>query len=151
MLRKGNNIKINKQSSSLLKVGMNSCLFVLLGFLFIWGQPFVLDGNHKKESVTQKSFTCNLSDDSFNNSHYPFHLPFESVPTLNEPEALDENEVKDNTDDGCDQLIRKNSSECIFNIASSVKSCFSQITQSLKSRSTVPLFILYHSWKSFLI
>lgn len=150
MLRKGNNIKINKQSTSLLKVGMNSCLFVLLGFLFIWGQPFVLDGNHKKQGVIQKRFTSNLSDDSFNNPHHPFHLPFESVPTLNEPEALDENEVKYNTDDLCNQLIWKNSSERIFNIASSVKSGFSQIIQSLKSRSTVPLFILYRSWKSFL-
>lgn len=151
MLRKGNNIKINKQYSSLLKVVMNSCLFVLLGFLFVWGQSSALASNHKKESVTQKSFTCNLSDDSFNNSHHPFHLPFESIPTLNELETLDENEVKDNTDDGCNQLIWKNSSEAIFNIASSVKSHFSQITQSLESRSTVPLFILYHSWKSFLI
>jgi len=149
MLRKGNNIKINKQSFSLLKVGLNSCLFVLLCFLFAWGQPSALAGNHKKESVTQKSFTCNLSDDSLNNSHYPFHLPFESVPTLNESETLDENEVKDNIDDVCNHW--KNSSENIFNISSSVKSRFSQIIQSLESRSTVPLFILYHSWKSFLI
>jgi len=145
MLRKGNNIKINKQSSPFLKVGVNACLFVLLGFLFVWGQPFVLTGKQKKESASQKSFTCNLSDYSFNNSPHPFHLPFESLPTLNESETLDENEVNYKMSGECNQLIWKNS------IATSVKSYFSQIIPSLESRSTVPLFILYHSWKSFLI
>lgn len=151
MLRKRNYIRVKEQRFRLLGVVPNYCLVVLFFFFFALGQLSAFATTPKEECVTHKDFTCLVSEDLFTSSHHPLHLPFESDPSRKEPDASDENEREDNFDDDWNQLIWKHSSASTFNVSSSVKSHFFRISQSLQKRSTVPLFILYHSWKSFLL
>ncbi|MCE9540524.1 MAG: hypothetical protein K8R85_15090 [Bacteroidetes bacterium] len=151
MLRKNNYIKINKQRYLLLESVLNYCLFVLFVFFFAFGQPSALASSRLEESLIHKNFTCHLSEDLISNSHYPSHLPFESAPTPNEPEASDEDGQEDNFDDDLNPLIWKDSSEGIFDISSSVANDFFQIIPTFQNRPSVPLFILYNSWKIYLL
>ena len=140
MFRKNDHPKVNKQACLLMHAVR---LFVLLGFFFAFGQPSAL--------AAPENLCCHLSEDLFNNSDNPFHLPFESVPIPNEPETPGENEMEFNPDDDWSPLSWKHSSEHICNISTSIRSHFSQTLQSFQNRSTVPLFILFLSWKSFLL
>ncbi|MES2288021.1 MAG: hypothetical protein V4547_20205 [Bacteroidota bacterium] len=142
-------IKVNEQNNLLLKAVLKYCLFVLFGFLFVWGQSSASASTQGKKIAIHQDLTCHLSDDLFNSSHHPFHLPFESAPTPNEPEASDENGQEDNFDDDLIPLIWNDPSEGTFNISASVRNDFFKIVQSFQNRSTVPLFILYHSWKIY--
>jgi len=163
MLKRSNYIKANKQD--LKSVLPNYCLFFLLSLFLTWGQFSSFAGT-PREIVIHEDFTSLLSKHLYTHSHHSIHLSLE-LPSItngrdtsdenkpsapeNNPETSDENEEIDNIDDGCNQLILKNSSASIFNISSLVKIHFSQIIQSVERRVTLPLFILYHSWKSFLI
>ncbi len=149
MLRKINYIKFNEQQYLLLGSVLKYCLFILFVFFFVWGQPSALASSRLETSLIHKDLTCHLSEDLIKSSHNSSHLPFESAPTPSEPEATDEDGQEDNFDDDLIPLIWKDSSEGLFNISSSVKSNFFQIVHSFQNRSTVPLFILYHSWKIY--
>ncbi|MES2141145.1 MAG: hypothetical protein V4511_15670 [Bacteroidota bacterium] len=149
MLRKSNYIKINEQQYLSLESVLKYCLFILFVFFFVGGQPSALASSRLETSLTHKNFTCHLSEDLINSSHYPSHLPFESAPTPNEPEATDEDGQEDNFDDDLVPLIWKDPSEGVFSISCSVRNDFFQIVQPFQNRSTVPLFILYHSWKIY--
>lgn len=137
-----------KKQSSLVQGALR--LFILLGFFFASGQASAFAASQGKECVAHENSTCHLSEDLFNNSPFPLHLPFQSIPEPNEPEAPNENEQEDQTEDDWNSSVCKHSSDSEFNSSASVRSDFFQLIH-LGNQSTVPLFILYHSWKSFLL
>lgn len=148
MLRNSKYIRFNQKNYLFLEAVR---LFVLFSFFFTWAQPSAVAGTHAKEREIHQDLTYHLSEDLFNNAHFPFHLPFQSTQAPNESEVPGETENEYNPDDDWSPLTWKHSTEGIFNISASLKNCFSQTIQSLQNRSTVPLFILYLSWKSFLL
>ncbi len=150
MLGKSNHIQINKQRNLWLEAGINHCSFILFGFFFAWGSPSALSITRGAESGIHKNFTSHLSEYSFNSPDHPFHSPFESVPLPDEPKALEECGQEDNFDDDFDPLIWNQLSEYKASFSYSLRSDFFQIIQSFHNRSKISLFILYHSWKSFL-
>lgn len=150
MLRKNNSIKINKLGPLLLQTVLKCCFVFLFGFFFFIGQSSILANNKSKQGVVIKDAACRLSEDIFNHSRSPFHLPFESAPTQDENDSPDENELEDNYNDGFNSFALNNASSLSSGFSISLKNRFVQTEQALQNRSRVPLFILYHSWKSFL-
>lgn len=139
--------KTNKQST-LLQGAVR--LFILSVFFFASEQPSAFAATQGKECVAYENSTCHLSEDLFNNSVFPLHLPFRSIPEPIEPEASNENEQVDHSEDDWNPSICKYSSYNEFNFSASLRCNFFQLIHS-GNLSTVPLFILYHSWKSFLL
>ncbi|MFM9946056.1 MAG: hypothetical protein ACKVQB_12580 [Bacteroidia bacterium] len=146
---KGKRIKLQYQLlfERVRKYGL--ILFFIFFFTFL--HPFSSDGISKEERVIQEDKTGYFSNNLFNSSHLPLHFPFKSAPSPSQPEDPDENELKDNLDDDWNLWIWKQSFKNYLNVCSPSGSLFFKISQSLKGRSTVSLFILYHSWKSNLI
>jgi hypothetical protein len=77
------------------------------------------------------------------------HLPVESVPTPNDREVPDENELEDDFDSDLGPLVEKQTLFSLFGLVT-VADCIAYSAFSIHSRSAVPLFVLYHSWKSFM-
>lgn len=74
------------------------------------------------------------------NSNFPNSIP-------EKQEDSDERVQEDNIDDD----LNFDSYSSIHQSTSIVSLCNCHLRQSLQSRSTVPYYILFHSWKSFLI
>ncbi len=148
MLGKSKYIKVIKQGY-LLPEAIR--IFILFLFFFACGQPSASAATHGDESVNHKDLTCHLSEDLSNRSFHVFQRPFESLPIPNEQESSNENELSDNFDDDKNPLTWKNLFNDTSNSSCSVRSHLFHQIQSLQNRSTVPLFILYLSWKSFLL
>jgi hypothetical protein len=76
-------------------------------------------------------------------------LPFESVPSGLEIEILEEAEIEDELDEYWTHIVNAiYSNEQGY--TSSVRSRLQQHHAALHNRQTIPYFILYHSWKSYL-
>jgi hypothetical protein len=76
-------------------------------------------------------------------------LPFESVPSGLEIEILEEAELEDDLDEYWTNIVSAIFSNEEF-YTSSERSRLLHHHSSLHNRQTVPYFILYHSWKSYL-
>ena len=82
---------------------------------------------------------------------YHHHLPSESFPKPYQEEAADDNESLEHADDHIDLLNFNTVVESSLQICSSVKRLLIQLLQSYQNQPQVALFILHHSWKSYLI
>lgn len=86
---------------------------------------------------------------SANSTQVASIFPFESVPSGLEIELPEEAEIEDESDHfSITSLSIISSNEDGY--SSSERSRFRHHQYSLHSRQTVPYFILYHSWKSYL-
>ena len=141
-------LKVYKQGYLLLETALNYSLFALFVFFFVWVQPSALASTTGESIITHKHSIYHSSQNLFYSLNNPFYSHFEPAATDNETEDDDENE---RSFDEENTLIEKDSYESPFNICSSLRNQFLQLKQSLQNRSTVSLFILQHSWKSFLI
>lgn len=139
---------MRKQRTTFIKTVINYCLIALLAFSFSWQQfsAFV---------TIQGPSTANAS--GFHAQHttataqFFSHFPFESAPIGQEMEmeVLEEDETKNSHDAYCTAFVQTYSSDEIL-YTSSLRSRFLQLATSIHNRSTVPFFILHHSWKSYL-
>jgi hypothetical protein len=81
--------------------------------------------------------------------HVAAILPFESVPSGLEIEILEEAEIEDDLDEYWTHIVNAiYSNEQGY--TNSVRSRLLHYHSKLHNRQTVPYFILYHSWKSYL-
>lgn len=142
-------MKVYKQRYLLCTAVLNCCVFLLFCFFIGWAQTSLSATISNNGNLTPQNLTCHLSQGK-HIANSPFQIPSQSVPNSNGPEDSDENELDDNFDGNWNPLIWKNSPENVFDISCPVKSHFFETIQSVQSRPTVPLFILYHSWKIFL-
>lgn len=84
-----------------------------------------------------------------NATHVAAIFPFESVPAGLEIEILEEAEIEDDLDECWTNIVNAIFSDEAF-YTSSERSRYLQHHALLHNRQTVPYFILYHSWKSYL-
>lgn len=102
------------------------------------------------QSLTQvfQNGHLNHSDINFvKNNHHPNQLPFQADQV---PEIPDEVESSDNFDDTLNKNYWCPPSSATSNLRSG-RSLLLHLKNSLESRSEISLFVLHHSWKSFLI
>lgn len=144
-------ISVYIQNRLLLERIRTYCFFLFFSFFFIFFQPFTSASSPAQERVNKGDKTSYYSGDLFNSSHLPLYFPFAAGQTPNQPEDPDEDELKDTLDDDWNPWILKHSFKNYFNIFSTLRSRFLNISQCLQNRSAISLFILYHSWKSYLL
>lgn len=113
------------------------------GFVFAQQQSFALAG----EELIANDYTALLSNHTSHHFTFPFHLPFQSAPTEQE-ESSDNNEPQEDWND--DWNLIPGSFSANFFSAAVVTRLFVQTTAAYQHSTTIPYFILYHSWKSFL-
>ncbi len=134
---------------STFKTHLRCCALLLLGFLFLW-QNFIgfSDSTAQENDLSQASCYI-LSDDFTDASHNPFNLPLGHESDVPETSKEKESKEKEDIDNKWDKWLFNSVYET-YHKYSSIKCLFSSLFSSLQNRSTVPIFVLYHSWKSFL-
>jgi hypothetical protein len=115
----------------------------LLLSLFSW-QKTIASGDNVAKEISSLAYPHTLEYKSFK-----LHLPFESTPTSNDREIPNEKEQEDDFDSDNNLLAEQ---ETLFNIFDLValENWFSQPLTFIHNRSSVPFFVLYHSWKTYL-
>lgn len=115
----------------------------LFAFLFIWQQTSAItySGSVNRKGVVQLSTSSG--------SHvFPFQFPFNPTPSSPGEDATDENELQEDLDDDGHALETQTSAEIV--LASAVTNLFTRTNSCGEHHVLVPLFVLYHSWKSYL-
>jgi len=141
LVQKDNNIKICKSGYFPVK----SIRFILLA---LWIFSFFNISFISKTSLfeqNQSTLNDNFCVFSSENINPYSNLPF-GPNSPEKPEEFNENENKVNLDDDWQAILTVTT---LFN-PSFFKVQTLQKALSLQNRKTIPLFILFHSWKSFL-
>lgn len=128
------------------------CFCFLLSFSF----SFLGESTHSfpkpypqaSEPSSEDHASLLTDNDAASAAHHPLQLPYEP-----EPESSDEND--ESTEDVEDEWSKWtwDLASCDFikySAAKSTKTTYLKLLSSFQNRKTVSLFILYHSWKSFL-
>lgn len=149
MFGKNNNIKIRYGRNSFLEAIPKYLFIALLCFFFVNSQSAISASKHSKKDIVQENLNSFLSKHFVENST-PFHLPFESSPVIEESEINDINESANSFVYDINNQFHNYSSKTRFDSSNEI-SLWGQSTQCIYNHTTVSLFILYHSWKSFLI
>jgi len=123
--------------------------FLFIGFVFLWIQSSSLAENFSIKGGVQKENTIFLSNFASisNNSHLSF--PFESKPLKQDKEVPFEYELDEEYEQDENLDLTSQTFEHKFNISSGNNNR-TELLNTTSSGITIPFFILYHSWKSFL-
>ena len=151
MQRKSTYIKATHQVYSNLKAVFNYCLLLLFTFAFSLQQFSAFAYTQLAESSTKENNPALHAQRLFNSSQLSYHLPISSNLQY-EMEVVEEendNERKNSGDEGGTYFLSRHSS-IEYNHTNFLKSRYLQLASSANRRSAVPLFILHHSWKSYL-
>lgn len=146
MRRKNYSISARKLSNICNKAVFNYSFVVLFALLFSWIQ-FSAFANIQRNN-SSSGYTV-LHATTANSVQLTAGLPFESLPLGQEMELLEEDETKNNLDEYWDQIAGKYHSGDLF-YTTTLRSRFLQLNSSLYNRPSIPFFVLYHSWKSYL-
>lgn len=125
----------------------SSFLAVFFSFFFVFAQAsdFAKVGiENQPDHVALPSGAHLLAD-----HHKAHQLPINSLPTPTESESKDEREKNHESDDDENKLVPVLSLRERFNVTS-CKSLLLQLQHSRENRKLLSLFVLHHSWKSFL-
>lgn len=149
-------IKPTNYNTTAQKVGIKHCLILLFAFAFSLQQftafAYLRDAASTANTNNSKPPSWHL----FTSSHISFHQ-------FTEPDPLEwEMEFNDEDDEGNNSNRKLNSSttykyyqadDVAFNeqlYTSCIQSRFLQFVSTANDRSTIPFFVLHHSWKSHL-
>jgi hypothetical protein len=141
-------ILIKNRSPYLRKIFLGFSVLLALIFSFsTYSFAGESNSNHSDESTVGESTSIQLPDNlSFSENPFDSNLP---DPDPAEPEEAEEEEKpeKEDTSEKACKAIGKATEFCIGNLEKDQGVRFSQ---SLQHRKSIPFFILFHSWKSFL-
>ncbi len=123
-------------------------------FLFIKQQPSLFAANcDPTDQYGYRYISLPILSPSASDHEFDLHLPFDTLPSTPGQKGANENEleedVNDDIDDDWNPLVGNVSVERLFTITF-VRNRFDRVSISKQNASTVPFFILYHSWKSFI-
>jgi hypothetical protein len=141
-------VENKKQSILFLKAAIIHYLF-FVAFLFVCENHVSFTITHQSESVIHQDYSSHFSEKIFSNPDSPFHRKWALVKDA-VSEVPDESESDEKFDEEKTASLWNNSASGSYGISEVLKSRFFQAIESLRNRKTVSLFILYHSWKSFL-
>jgi hypothetical protein len=152
MQRKSTYIKATQQIYSTAKLVFNYCLLLLFTFAFSLQQFSAFAYTQLAESSTKENSPVLHAQHLFSSSQLSYHLPFASNLLQYEMEVVeeeDDHERKNSNDDGAGYFLSTYAStQC--NHTNFLKSRYLHLASSANKRSAIPLFILHHSWKSYL-
>jgi hypothetical protein len=149
MLIKSHHISLNYSGKLRVRAIQVLQLQMLLALLFVSlpSKAFLHFPQGKVNGMVSRGLPSKMP--SANSTQVAAIFPFESVPSGLEIELLEEAELEDESDHYCiaSLSILSSNEDCY---TSSERSRFRHHQYSLHNRQTVPYFILYHSWKSYL-
>ncbi len=132
-----------------LKRGFASVISLFFGFLLVFLQAQSAN-DHPIENGIEDNLIHPSEADLFFCSTQPPHFPFESTPVPWEPKSTDkEGETSDNLDGEHDKIFYRASLRLRVDFAA-IKRELSQQSLSSANDERVPLFVLHHSWKTFM-
>lgn len=149
MKRKSDFINVIQQLGLRGGVALHYSWIGLLLLIFTFKQTSVFADYGKSETIVHHQATL-LFSDLYNNSQItPYHLPFELDLSQQVKEAPDENDFEEDVEDECAVITEPTAVKFPLHL---FLGDFSKVAKhnTLQNRSSVPLFILYHSWKSFI-
>ncbi len=145
MVLKSNFSAVLKQLAARFKPGLLFFFASLLLFSFqnsvAFGESAATDSSVQQDIFSSKA--------SFSGRLVSLHLPFQSAPAPHDHEIPDENEQEDDFDFDASWVAEPQTLFCLFDFANVINRV-SHPSSLIQGRSTVPFFILYHSWKSFI-
>jgi len=134
----------------LAKAAFSYCLVTLISF-FVWGQQGAVSfSTYSAKNNLPAHYQILSSSNSHSVPQLPASCPYGQECIAEELELSEENESVGHSDFEWIALFQDQFSEKDLYVAPS-PTLFEHLTLSISSRSTVSLFILYHSWKSFLV
>ena len=144
---KNKNTKRNTRST-FFEFSFASFLFFLFVSISFFSQSVCFDNLKHINTYTNKQ------TNSFNSGkgyikQFQNNLPLDLAPKSNEKELSNENELIEDTNDNLD-FLNYISAFNNFKITTGINFYLHQLTQTLQNGTTVALFVLHHSWKSFL-
>jgi hypothetical protein len=146
----GRNPSTKQRPQLRFKRGFASLLALFFGFLLILGQATSSANHHTRDDKVQENSLHLAAGDLFLDSTKPPQSPFESVPLPWEPNPTDKGgETTDNLDDDPDKIFSRAWLKQRIDLAAT-KRQISQQSLSSANDERVPLFVLHHSWKSFM-
>lgn len=144
----GNHIK--KHSKPYWCVFLSSLSVALFSFLFVFAQSADFPDQFTDFFEHAEYTAPSSSDHSIIVNHdQPGHIPFHAIFIAPEREFKNEKEKDSHSDEDTGQLIPNVSLAEPFHVASG-KCLLLQLLQLHENRKEVSLFILHHSWKSYL-
>lgn len=138
-----------RRNKSVLPQGASSSILALFfSFFFIFAQAadFTVSAG---EIYGAENSTLSHGTHLFGAHHERHHLPFNSVPIPQESESKNEREKSHESDDDSDKILAILSLKERLDVSSD-KCLLLQLLNSRHNRKERSLFILHHSWKSFL-
>ncbi|KHJ36711.1 hypothetical protein PBAC_31000 [Pedobacter glucosidilyticus] len=146
MFKKSRVAILKSKGSKLLSFNMKLFLFFLT----------LLTALQLKESSANDKYDAafphlNLISSGSCVKQYHHHLPSQSFPQPYQEETSDDNESLEHNDDDSGFLNWNIVAGSSLQKCSSVKRQLTQLLQSYQNQPQVALFILHHSWKSYLI
>jgi hypothetical protein len=143
-----NKIKINTLQGRLRAAVLHSPLLVIWAFFFMGGIfPTEVEANGFKETALYEELSKQPTDYVYELSEDdPLHL-YGLEPTLEESFQPAEEEIEESSDDDWKAIFIASLLCNLFLETDQAK----QLTLPAHRGSATPLFILYHSWKSFLL
>lgn len=150
-MQKGNlHIKTEKHPLSFFRTSLNISFIVFFAFLFTYLRTASAANVSFNEAAFSKYSKAAISSDKDQRSTHPFHIPFESDSSENESLDNDEDERNEQHQEH-DPFIT-----CSYSVLQNINALSSSIQagallQPGCDHNAVPLFILHHSWKSYLL
>ena len=147
-MQTGRNPTTNQKPQFRLKSGIASLLALFFGFLLILGQATSSANHHTFDNQVQENSLHLLTADLFLDSTKTPYSPFESAPVPWEPNPTDKEGETTDLDDDPDKIFSRASLMQRIDLAATKRQLSQQLLSSANDER-VPLFVLHHSWKSF--
>jgi hypothetical protein len=145
---KKNLIIKNRQENSYAKALRTHCLFSFFLVLFAWGQSAVFAAPPAEKSKGRNEQGFKASESFPKNSSTK--VPDGSFPLPSDQENSDEHQL---TEDFWESQLFEGEVESYdydFSLFKSFNALIIHLAQSFQNRQCIALFILHHSWKSYL-
>ena len=148
MIKEKNKITKLNIRSTFFEFSFATFLFFLFISISVFSQSVCFD------SINHINKYTNKQTNSFNSGkgyikQFQNNLPLDLTPKSNEKELSNENELIEDTNDNLNYLNYL-SAYNNFKITIGINFYLHQLTQSLQNGTSIALFVLHHSWKSFL-
>ena len=149
-MQTGRNKTTNDRPQFRLTRGLVFLIAFFFCFLSVFGKADASANDHLfGDNLQENLHNLPKADLFFDSAPLP-RFPFESAPVPCEPNPTDkEGEATDDLDDGPDKFFSRSSLKQRIAIVAA-KRKLSQQSLSSANNKRVPLFILHHSWKTFL-
>ena len=150
VIKSSNFLKITRPLCKRAKIVLRSFLVIFFAFLFTWEQAVALTSFHSESASINQQGEVSVSDNSFYSRNLPFHLLLESDPTSEKQGSSDDSESGDDFNDDVNVIACPSTYQNLLNSNYGNNAILFLNCSRIQNRISVPLFILHHSWKSFI-